>query len=126
MQQLFSGNHGITFLALTSSLFSLWNFEELPARSVAVDPAQTRSGFLNFFHYTLIQNSTSSSLMVRLSSSSDETCFFELLLFRLLDFGDIELIEEVGIQLKRKLPMNKQFDMSSAVLLSSPVMVEIT
>ena len=55
--------------------------------------------------------------MVRLSSSSDETCFFELLLFRLLDFGDIELIEEVGIQLKRKLPMNKQFDMSSAVLL---------
>jgi hypothetical protein len=64
--------------------------------------------------------------MVRLSSSSDETCFFELLLFRLLDFGDIELIEEVGIQLKRKLPMNKQFDMSSAVLLSSPVMVEIT
>ena len=57
--------------------------------------------------------------MVRLSSSSDETCFFELLLFRLLDFGDIELIEEVGIQLKRKLPMNKQFDMSSAVLLSS-------
>ena len=49
--------------------------------------------------------------MVRLSSSSDETCFFELLLFRLLDFGDIELIEEVGIQLKRKLPMNKQFDM---------------
>ena len=62
--------------------------------------------------------------MVRLSSSSDETCFFELLLFCLLDFGDIELIEEVGIQLKRKLPMNKQFDMSSAVLLSSPVMVE--
>jgi len=55
VQQLFSGNHGITFLALTSSLFSLWNFEELPARSVAVDPAQTRSGFLNFFHYTLIQ-----------------------------------------------------------------------
>jgi len=55
VQQLFPGNHGITFLALTSSLFSLWNFEELPARSVAVDPAQTRSGFLNFFHYTLIQ-----------------------------------------------------------------------
>ena len=48
--------------------------------------------------------------MVRLSSSSDETCFFELLLFRLLDFGDIELIEEVGIQFKRKLPMNKQCD----------------
>jgi len=64
--------------------------------------------------------------MVRLSFSSNETCFFELLLFRFLDFGDIELIEEVGIQLKKELHMNKQFNMPSDVLLSSPVMVQIT